>query len=450
MTEFLTYDLKVSVLIAACYIFYRLLLERDTLHRVSRVVLLVSIALSLVLPLCVVTLHQTVWIESVPLVADALSDKTQLAGEVSVDAPLGLKALPAILLSCVVVAGMVVRLLFVARSYWRLRRLIAQGDCLLCDDGIRLCIVDLPIAPFSWWNTIVVSRQDYNERNPLLMIHERSHIRLRHSIDVVFVELLTALQWFNPVVWLLSRDLRTVHEYEADEAVLSQGVSMAQYISLLTCKATGMQACVLANGINASELKKRIYMMIKTKSPRCSWLKALYIIPVATLSLVATAKTVTDYRTSPVASSPIAVPSPADQPTATVNAPLLQAEVTLPEFPGGQEAMLKFLMENVRYPAAAIEAGIQGRVIVYFVVKADGSITQVQATKVTQSDGRTEITVVATTPDMTDEERTKVSNRNAGLQAIKDEAVRVVNRMPKWQPGTCQREIYLPVIFRLQ
>lgn len=296
MADFLIYDLKVAALIAAFYFCYRLLMERDTWHRTNRVVLLSGLALSLVLPLCVITLHETVWIAPEgPLPStehDAMTIPSETeAGAFEIDWQR--------LLAITVVAGMAVRLFFIVNSFGQLQRLLRNSERHVLADGTVVAVTDEPVASFSWMQTVVMSRNDYEEQNPLLLIHERSHIRLHHSWDVVFVELLTVLQWFNPVVWLLSRDLRTVHEFEADEAVLSQGFNTAQYISLLMTKATGIQACALANGINTSEIKKRIDMMIKRKSPRLSWLKGLYVVPIAALSLAMTAKTVTDYRTLP-------------------------------------------------------------------------------------------------------------------------------------------------------
>ena len=297
VTQFLTYDLKVAVLLAVFYFCYRLLMERETLHHLNRMVLLSTLALSMVLPLCVITLHETVWVEPQP--AAVVAPGTTPAYEALGDrlAETASAAWWQWLLAGVIVAGMAARLLFLLQSYLKLYRLMASGEYYPMADGIRLCVVEAPVAPFSWMQTIVVRRHDYMEHNPLLLQHERGHIRLHHSWDIVFVEMLTVLQWFNPVVWLLSRDLRTVHEFEVDASVLSQGADMAQYISLLTAKATGIQACALANGINTSNLKKRIDMIIKRKSPRLAWLRALYVAPVVALSLAATAETVTEYKT---------------------------------------------------------------------------------------------------------------------------------------------------------
>ena len=301
MTEFLTYDLKVAVLIAVFYFCYRLLMERETFHRLNRIVLLSSIALSLVLPLCVITFHETVEVEQTTATANPnpqspITDMSAVTAADSVQmAPVDQSAV----IFAIFMIGVLCRLFFIANSYRLLRRIISDSEQHTLEDDVTLAVVDLPVAPFSWMRTIVLSRIDYDERNPSILAHERGHIRLHHSWDIVFVEMLTALQWFNPVVWLLRRDLRTVHEYEADASVLSSDSDVSQYIQLLMRKAMGTKASILANGINNSTIKKRIFMMLKHKSNRRAWLKALYIAPIVAVSLVATAKTVIDFKPKP-------------------------------------------------------------------------------------------------------------------------------------------------------
>ena len=307
MTEFLIYDLKVAVLIAAFYFCYRLLMERETMHRLNRIVLLSSILLSLVLPLCVITLHKT--IEVAPLhVVDhpelVITELGTISAEETVTPSIETNMMdfvktifqPSIIFAIFII-GVVCRLLYIAKSFRHLRRMINDSEQHSLEDGVTLAVVDLPVAPFSWMHTIVLSRIDYEECNPSILAHERGHIQLHHSWDIVFVEVLTALQWFNPVVWLLRRDLRTVHEYEADASVLSSGSDMSQYIQLLMRKAMGTKACILANGINNSVLKKRVTMIIKPKSNRWQCLRLAYLLPLIAVSLYASCETKTDYQT---------------------------------------------------------------------------------------------------------------------------------------------------------
>ena len=303
MAEFLIYDLKVAVLIAVFYFCYRLLMERETMHRLNRIVLLSSILLSLVLPLCVITLHKTVEVEQIPVVDTAELVITEL-GESErqvhdwvkdhnhATSPLDSSSV----IFAIFMIGVVCRSLYIAKSYRQLRRMIKDSEQHSLEDGVTLAVVDLPVAPFSWMRTIVLSRIDYEERNPSILAHERGHILLHHSWDIVFVEVLTALQWFNPVVWLLRRDLRTVHEYEADASVLSSGSDVGQYIQLLMRKAMGTKACTLANGINNSVLKKRVTMIIKPKSNHWQWLRIAYLLPLIAISLYASCETKTDYK----------------------------------------------------------------------------------------------------------------------------------------------------------
>ena len=307
MEEFLIYDLKVAVLIAVFYFCYRLLMERETMHRLNRIVLLSSILLSMVLPLCVITLHKTVEVEPMRL-ADhpemVITDLGTISAEESVAPSIEVNRMDIVetlfqpsVIFAVFIIGLVCRLLYIANSYRQLCRMIKDSEQHSLEDGVTLAVVDLPVAPFSWMHTIVLSRIDYEECNPSILAHERGHIRLHHSWDIVFVEVLTALQWFNPVVWLLRRDLRTVHEYEADASVLSSGSDVSQYIQLLMRKATGTKACILANGINNSVLKKRVMMIIKPKSNRWQWLRTAYLLPIIAISLYASCETKTDYQT---------------------------------------------------------------------------------------------------------------------------------------------------------
>ena len=304
MAEFLIYDLKVAVLIAVFYFCYRLLMERETMHRLNRIVLLSSILLSLVLPLCVITLHKTIEVAPMRVVDHPELVITELGSVSSEESTIqsletnrmgfAEKLFQPSVIFAIFTIGLLCRLLYIAKSYRQLRRMIKDSEQHSLEDGVTLAVVDLPVAPFSWMHTIVLSRIDYEECNPSILAHERGHIRLHHSWDIVFVEVLTALQWFNPVVWLLRRDLRTIHEYEADASVLSSGSDVSQYIQLLMRKAMGTKACTLANGINNSTIKKRINMMLVNKSPRHNALKLLALLPIVGITLALNAETVTD------------------------------------------------------------------------------------------------------------------------------------------------------------
>ena len=288
MQDFLVYDAKVAVLIVVFYMFYRLLLSKETFHRVNRVVLLSTAVLSFVLPLCVITLHKTVTIDAVPMVSvgdvqmEIAEDEQPMVWQM---------VLPALY-----IIGMLVTLGHTLLSVWKVMLLIRRSEQHPQPDGTILCVTgNAGVSPFSWMHYIVMNRADYEAHDAAILTHERGHIRLRHSWDVILVDLLTALQWFNPAMWMLRQDLRAIHEYEADGAVLSQGINARQYQYLLISKATGIGGYSIANGISHSTLKNRITMMLHKKSQSSSYLKLLALLPIVGITLALNARTVTDY-----------------------------------------------------------------------------------------------------------------------------------------------------------
>ena len=296
MIEFLTYDLKVAVLIAVFYMFYRLLLSRETFHRVNRAVLLMTAVASFVLPLCVITLHETVVVEA----AGSAIDFGGLSAMVEEAPQMPLWQTAAIIVFFV---GMAATLGYTLLSILRVCLLISRSERIPQGDGTVICIAPHEVSPFSWMHYIVLSQSDYT--SPIgedgrgldsILAHERGHIRQRHSLDVVLVDTLTVLQWFNPAMWMLRQDLRAIHEYEADAAVLSQGINMRQYQYLLIQKAVATCGYSVANGITHSTLKNRINMMLTNKkSTSKSWLKVLALLPIAGVALALNAETVTDF-----------------------------------------------------------------------------------------------------------------------------------------------------------
>ena len=287
MTGFLIYDAKVAVLIVVFYMFYRLLLSKETFHRVNRVVLLSTALLSFILPLCVITTHQTVVLDAVPMVS---------VGNVQMEvAPDEQPALWQYALPLLYIIGVVATLSHTLLSVWRVLMLVRRSERIPQADGTTLCVVPDEVPPFSFCSFIVMNRNDYNTGDSAILAHERGHIRQHHSYDVLLVDLLTALQWFNPAMWMLRADLRAIHEYEADGAVLSQGINVRQYQYLLITKAASIGGYSIANGISHSTLKNRITMMLHKKSPRSSFLKLLALIPIVGVALALNAETVNDY-----------------------------------------------------------------------------------------------------------------------------------------------------------
>ena len=288
MMEFLTYDLKVALLIAVFYMFYRLLLSHETYHRVNRAVLLLTAVASFVLPLCVITLHRTVVVETngQPLVTVA----GLMAEVVEPSMPLWQTIVIGVFF-----VGMAVTLGYTLLSVLRVWLLISRSERHPQADGIVVCVTSKDVSPFSWMHYIVLSNSDYEANDASILAHERGHISRHHSLDLLLVDTLTALQWFNPAMWMLRQDLRAIHEYEADAAVLSQGINMRQYQYLLIQKAVSHCGYSVANGISHSTLKNRITMMLNKKSSSASLLKLLALVPIVGVALALNAETVNDY-----------------------------------------------------------------------------------------------------------------------------------------------------------
>lgn len=288
MGTFLVYILKSSLCLALFYLFYRLLLSKETFHRFNRIALLGVMLISCLLPLVRVTVDRaTVVNTSVMLVEeDMLMYPWEMQTVVQEEAAFPWREW----LVAVYLLGI---FFFLLRNLWSLVRmlyLIRHSRCRQMENGICLVIHQAGFAPFSWMKYIVISQTDLDENGTDILIHEEAHIRNRHSLDLLLVELCVWLQWFNPAAWLLKQELQNVHEYETDEAVLRQGIDAKRYQMLLIKKAVGARLYSIANSFNHSSLKKRITMMIRKKSNPWARAKYLYVLPLAAVTVAAFAR----------------------------------------------------------------------------------------------------------------------------------------------------------------
>lgn len=293
MTEFLIYQGKAAIALAVFYMFYRLLLSKETFHRFNRIVLLGTAALSFVLPLCVITFKKVVVVPAMKASSETIV--AEVAETVAMVPEASAPIWPVVLCSLFVLGALAV-LVHVAVSIIGIRRIISNGSRQTLESGETLIITETDTAPFSWMKYIVISREDYQSGYSHILTHEKAHIALRHSWEILFVDMITALQWFNPAIWMLKADLRALHEFEADDAVLRSGANIKEYQYLLIRKAVSKSGYSVANSFNHSTLKARITMMLNQKSSRMSAWKALYVIPLVGISLAATAETKVDYQ----------------------------------------------------------------------------------------------------------------------------------------------------------
>ena len=286
MGIFFVYILKTSVCLAMFYLFYRLLLSKETFHRFNRVALLGVLVLSCLIPMIEVTTHDAsgfLVLEEMILMAEV--EPAGVLDETS--NPFPWRAL----MLLVYMAGI---LFFVIRHLWslgRMLRLLRVSRKEDLGDGITLFVHDdKEVAPFSWMKNIAVSETDLAESREAVLMHERAHIHNRHSWDLLLGEVCVFFQWFNPAAWLLKQELQTIHEYEADEWVIENGIDAKTYQLLIIKKAVGARLYSIANSFNHSSLKKRITMMIKKKSNPWARLKYAYVLPLAAVAVAAFAR----------------------------------------------------------------------------------------------------------------------------------------------------------------
>ena len=526
MGTFLVYILKSAVCLAIFYLFYRLLLSKETFHRFNRMALLGVMLLSCLLPLVKVTVEQASPVNAQVMSMEDLLLMYQWNSEAVVEEG----SRPFHWQEGLVLVYFVGLFFVIVRHLWSLGRmlyLIRHSRCERLDNGIRLVVHRRKLAPFSWMRYIVISETDLKESGHHILVHEMAHIHHRHSWDLLLTEACAWLQWFNPAIWLLKQELQNIHEYEADEEVLRQGINAKEYQMLLIKKAVGARLYSIANSFNHSSLKKRITMMIRKKSNPWARAKYLYVLPLAAVTVAAFARPeiskpldeissvkvndlsavletyadknvsnpaektklkmkVVDEEGKPIIAATVLVANTTngtitdengnftlevgtDQSiqvayigmstvTMSVKDCLKKADQTIvltesdtkkdvkvvasapqtvvsddqtfsvveqmPEYPGGMRAGLEFMARNLRYPTKAREAGKQGRVIVQFVVRKDGSLSDFKVLRPV----------------------------DPWLDA---EAIRVISTMPKWKPGMQEGKpvsvkFTLPVTFMLE
>lgn len=271
MNAFILYVLKVAVILTAFYLCFKLLLSREKLHRMNRIVIIASVLLSFALPFCIITLHRTVTAPELAAEATAGNAEAILAAS-------GSGFSWEFMAIAVYSAGVIAVLASLLVGIKRVMRVI-QDSGRREMNGSEVLVCDENIAPFSWMKWIVMSRSDFESGNNHILEHEKAHIRMGHSKDVLLMDILAAFQWFNPSIWLLKRDLRAIHEYEADDAVLKAGANIKEYQYSLIRKAVSASGYSITNSFNHSILKNRITMMSTSKASVMKGLRVLYILP---------------------------------------------------------------------------------------------------------------------------------------------------------------------------
>ena len=399
MTATLLYIARASLYLALFYAFYLLVMRRTSLFRFNRIALLAGTVICHLLPL--LRLRTVIVPESV-----SVGLPTLVAGE-----PAGTSAPSFPWLTVLYLAGMSAVAGLCLASAWRTLRIIRQGTPQPCE-GCRLTLLDRDVPSFSWGRQVVMSRSDY-EKYPAILGHELQHIRCRHSLDVLLMTAVNAMHWFNPLAWVARAELRLLHEYEADEGLIRQGIDATSYQLLLVRKAVGEQRFSLANGFNHAKLKQRIAMMHKKQTPARVRFAYVAILPVLAATM---------FVCNPVRATIPEAPAGQIPPTGqSVSYSLISEKPTFNGADAGEFS--KWVAENLKYPKEAYEDGISGRVMVQFTISTDGSVRDVKVLR--------------------------------GVHELLDnEAVRVISSSPKWEPGIQDGKpvnvtFQFPVVFKL-
>ena len=395
MENWITYIAECALCLALLYLPFWGLLRKDTFFQFNRFVLLAITVLSFILP----------WI-NIPEITSQLAPSETISIQLEeINVMISGKVLSEniswkTILAIIYLLGAVTCLLYKMIDLVRLIRFIPRG-CLWVhtENGIHIHCHAHDVVPFSWMNHIVISEKDYEENGHNILLHEQAHIACGHSWDVLWLSFVEVLQWFNPFVWMLSKEIQDIHEYEADSTVLRKGINARDYQLLIIQKVVGSGSYTFANNFNHSSLKKRITMMIKEKSNPWAHVKYLYLLPIVDICMIAC--------------------------TQNVKSTISYEEVEVkPEYPGGMGELSKLMKSNLLYPLISFENGVQGEVLVQFVIDKEGNVKEVTVFK--------------------------------GVDPYLDaEALRVIKMMPKWKPGKHEgKEVNvkctIPVGFRLQ
>ena len=402
MNDIFLYLFKVTAGTAAFYFIYYAFLKNETYFKLNRFYLIFSLLFSFLLPL----FHFSTQTIQIPLYFSETLNTVSVFSNQPVISQSNLNLTVILLLVYAVITAFFL-LQYLFKIIVLASNFLIKPDAEHHDD-YNLIKTNKDIPPCSFFNYIIIpNKLDDSIDLPKILTHEKVHVKQMHSIDTLIIELITVILWFNPFVWKIKTALKNTHEFLADEGVVEQGFDTIGYRLLLLEHAVGSKLG-LANNFNQSITLKRMLMLNKSKSNWKAKLKVLSTIPVLFLLITA------------FASNPKTDSAPING-----NNPSNYKEISQPPtFPGGQEAMVKFLVENIVYPAAAKEKGIQGKVYVSFTVKKDGSIANVSLTKSVNS-------------------------------VLDGEAIRVIKSMPNWIPGkdgkeVVDAEVTLPINFQLK
>lgn len=427
-TTVVNFMFESGISLAIFALVYVLFLRKETFFVLNRIYLLASVVFSFLLPFIHFQVNSKLGSFMLDEVTNAETGypnllqtvfvySTNLSGAFE-------KAIQSIgLIRLIYLSGTAIFLIIFLYRLLQITVLILKNESEL-KNGIRVVKIDRDTTPFSFFNFVFISKNNADSPGMREMLaHETEHVRQGHSFDVMIFELLTIFQWFNPFIWLLKRSIRENHEFLADNGVLKPGVSSAAYRMLLL-NSSFLQQPVIVNNFNYSLIKIRIKMMTKIKSSKTAVLKLSMGVMVTTALLLIFAFDIDGNQLRDNKPDLKQAEVVDQQKSIRTKEPVFVKADQMPVFPGGESALIKFISDEVKYPDDAKKAGIQGKVIVSFVINKDGKVVNPKILRNVHS-------------------------------SIDQEALRVVKMMPQWKPGKNKGEIVsvqytLPISFALK
>jgi TonB family protein len=443
METAVNYIIESSLCLGALAMLYRAWLRRNPVLWFNRIYLLLALVVSATVPLVHYSMGHSVVYHGNMLPELQVSDGYYLLDSLTVWGSQTqtsfiekLKVLP--WLKLVYLTGIILLFGKLLVGLAKIRWFKNQG-VIHHHAGIVLVDMQNAIGPFSFFNILFINQQNYNPNEVKVIIdHELAHIKLKHSYDILLLELILIVQWFNPFAWLLRHDLKELHEFQADQYTLQAGTNPAHYRRLLVLQALGAQVD-LGHNFSQSLIKKRLKMMNSHTNRKLGLLK-----PITALLLISFLVTAFGYDQAPIPSSPPPFSGDGTNTLALKSQPFSDAAINtlmpppppyvadttiyhktevMPEFPGGLNGLSTYVMSALKYPVEAQVKGITGKVFIGFVVDRNGKVINAKVER--------------------------------SVHPLLDkEALRVVNEMPRWTPGTDggdPKNVYftLPINFAL-
>ncbi|MBO9155155.1 TonB family protein [Chitinophaga sp. GCM10012297] len=413
MTPFLAYLVKVIVCSGILYAYYHLALRNNRFHQWNRFYLLAITVLSLAVPLLRIPLSFTgAGAPDFYVYTAQVATLREQVFTVAAAPETPQFSLSAVLYG-IVIALMAAR---IGWGYFKILQLIRTGRIEPLRP-YRLVLSQQITAPFSFfrfifWNSGVSAATPEGRQ---MLRHEIVHLQENHSTDKLFMEIVTAVCWINPFFHLIKRELSLVHEFIADKRSVENGDVAAYAQTILHTALQAGPSFHLINNFSHQPIKRRILMLTQSRRFRFSFLRRALIVPVALL-IFSSLAFVTDEKIDRLSENlNIPVTQPETTPPSAITDTIPEPDITKeeiftfveqpPTFPGGEEALNKYLSGNIRYPKEAIAKKIGGTVFVSFIVMNDGRVLFV---------------------------KTAGAKKGGGLE---EEAIRVVKAMPKWKPG---------------